>query len=128
MSSIAHFPPTTSNPDMSTVPMYVKGKNQGLPPDDVKVIAREIFKAVGGSDPTAPAPPENGDEEAVKALLAAGYKDLKEKADTGSTALIYNDATYNGLDSCHRKNHIVVTELIGRGVKEITTLILNLCS
>jgi hypothetical protein len=40
---------------------------------------------------------ENKDEEAVLALLAAGYKDLEEKDGTGRTALI--NAAYRGMDS-----------------------------
>jgi hypothetical protein len=124
--------------------MYATCANQGLPPDNVELIAREIFKAVRGSAPVpaaaapptpAPAAPSAAsvaaklsavtlsdevikkagaakskypsmslvtaankkDEEAVLALLAAGYKDLEEKDGNAWTALL--NAAYRGMDS-----------------------------
>jgi ankyrin repeat protein len=65
------------------------------PSDDV-MKAAEAAKAKYGSKPLADA--ANGyDNEAIKALLASGYKDLEERDGDGYTALI--NAALRGMDS-----------------------------
>jgi hypothetical protein len=51
LPSISQAKPDNFN---GPVLMYVKNQNQGLPPDDVEFIAREIFKAVRGSGKVDP--------------------------------------------------------------------------
>ena len=53
ISSISDVAPNDFN---GAVMMYVKCQNQGLPPNNIEFIAREIYKAVRGSAPPAPAP------------------------------------------------------------------------
>ena len=73
MSSISDVAPNDFN---GAVLMYVENQNQGLPPNDVEFIARQIFKAIRGSDPvavtTSPVPaPAAPSTAAITAQLSA---------------------------------------------------------
>jgi len=115
ISSISDVAPNDYN---GAVLMYVGNQNQGLPPNDIEFIAKEIFKAIRGSYPsaasvTAPASPPSS--AAVAAQLSTVTIANREVIDAANKK--YGDKPLT--TAAEKEDTETVIALVGAGYKDL---------